>query len=76
VAKVLSRHQLGTAKQRDAALASLTEAETGLITEQALEGPYGFCLYAAAPAAVVALDTFYVGDSKASGRSGSSPQST
>lgn len=67
VAKVLARHRLGLAKQRVAALASLTAAETGLITEQALEGPYGFCLYAAAPGQVVALDTFYVGRLKGIG---------
>lgn len=67
VAKVLRRHNLGTARQRVAALASLTAAETGQITEQALEGPFGFCLYASAPGEVVALDTFYVGRLKGVG---------
>lgn len=67
VAKVLRRHNLGTARQRVAALASLTAAETGQITEQALEGPFGFCLYASTPGQVVALDTFYVGRLKGVG---------
>ncbi len=67
VAKVLGRHNLGTARQRVAALASLTAAETGQVTEQALEGPFGFCLYASAPGQVVALDTFYVGRLKGIG---------
>jgi transposase InsO family protein len=67
VAKVLRRHNLGTARQRIAALASLTAAETGQLTEHALEGPFGFCLFAAAPGEVVALDTFYVGRLKGVG---------
>lgn len=67
VAKVLHRHNLGTAKQRVAALASLTAAETGLVTDQALEGPFGFCLFASKPGQVVALDTFYVGRLKGLG---------
>lgn len=67
VAKVLRRHNLGTAKQRVAALASLTAAETGQVTEQALEGPFGFCLFASQPGQVVALDTFYVGRLKGVG---------
>lgn len=67
VAKVLRRHNLGTAKQRIIALASLTAAETGQVTERALEGPFGFCLYASAPGEVVALDTFYVGRLKGVG---------
>src|SRR4051812_41667035 len=58
VAKVLHRHRLGTARQRIAALASLTATETGQVTQAALEGPFGFCLYASAPGQVVALDTF------------------
>lgn len=67
VAKVLCRHNLGTAKQRVAALASLTAATTGQVTQQAIEGPFGFCLYASAPGQVVALDTFYVGRLKGIG---------
>ena len=67
VAKVLRRHNLGTAKQRVAALASLTAADTGQVTQQAMEGPFGFCLYASQPGDVVALDTFYVGRLKGIG---------
>jgi transposase InsO family protein len=67
VAKVLRRHHLGTAKQRVAALASLTAVDTGLVTQQALEGPFGFCMYASQPGQVVSLDTFYVGRLKGIG---------
>jgi len=67
VAKVLRRHQLGTAKQRVAALASLTAAEAGQVTDAAAEGPFGFCLYATKPGQVVSLDTFYVGRLKGVG---------
>lgn len=67
VAKVLRRHQLGTAKQRIAALASLTAADSGQITDAAMEGPFGFCMYASQPGQVVSLDTFYVGRLKGVG---------
>jgi len=67
VAKVLRRHRLGTARQRVAALASLTATDTGQLTRAALEGPFGFCLFASAPGQVVALDTFYVGRLKGVG---------
>ena len=67
VAKVLKRHRLGTAKQRVAALAALTAAETGQVTDAALEGPFGFCLFASCPGQVVSLDTFYVGRLKGVG---------
>lgn len=67
VAKVLRRHNLGTARQRVAALASLTAADTGQVTDAAKEGPFGFCLYASSPGQVVSLDTFYVGRLKGVG---------
>ncbi len=67
VAKVLRRHNLGTAKQRIAALASLTAAESGQVTNAAMEGPFGFCMYASTPGQVVSLDTFYVGRLKGVG---------
>jgi transposase InsO family protein len=67
VAKVLRRHNLGTARERVAALASLTAAESGQITDAALEGPFGFCMYASTPGQVVSLDTFYVGRLKGVG---------
>ncbi len=67
VAKVLRRHNLGTAKARIAALASLTAAETGQLTQAAMEGPFGFCQFASVPGQVLALDTFYVGRLKGVG---------
>ena len=67
VAKVLRRHRLGTARQRVAALASLTAADAGQVTDAALEGPFGFCLFATHPGQVVSLDTFYVGRLKGVG---------
>lgn len=67
VAKVLRCHNLGTAKQRVIALASLTATATGQLTEAALEGPFGFCQYASHPGQVVALDAFYVGKLKGVG---------
>ena len=67
VAKVLKRHQLGTARDRVAALASLTAADTGQVTDAAMEGPFGFCMYASTPGQVVSLDTFYVGRLKGIG---------
>jgi len=67
VAKVLHRHNLGTARARVAALASLTATDTGQLTEAAMEGPFGFCLFASRPGQVVSLDTFYVGRLKGVG---------
>ncbi|MEO6572038.1 MAG: DDE-type integrase/transposase/recombinase, partial [Ilumatobacteraceae bacterium] len=67
VAKVLRRHDLGTARQRIAALASLTAADTGQVTSAAMEGPFGFCMYASTAGQVVSLDTFYVGRLKGVG---------
>lgn len=67
VAKVLRRHNLGTAKQRVAALASLTAADAGQVTDAALQGPFGFCMYASHAGQVVSLDTFYVGRLKGVG---------
>jgi transposase InsO family protein len=67
VAKVLRRHHLGTAGERIAALASLTAADTGQVTPAAMEGPFGFCMYASQPGQIVSLDTFYVGRLKGIG---------
>lgn len=67
VAKVLRRHRLGTARERVAALASLTAADTGQVTTAAMEGPFGFCMYASQAGQVVSLDTFYVGRLKGIG---------
>lgn len=67
VAKVLARHGLGRRAQRVAALASLTAAGDGQITDAAMAGPFGFCLFASAPGQVVSLDAFYVGRLKGVG---------
>jgi transposase InsO family protein len=67
IQKVLRRHNLSTRRQRIAALASLTAAGTGQLTDAALEGPFGFCLAATDPGQLVCLDTFYVGRLKGVG---------
>lgn len=67
IQKVLRRHNLGTRRQRIAALASLTAAESGQLTDAAMEGPFGFCLAATDPGQLVCLDTFYVGKLKGVG---------
>jgi len=65
--KLLCRHGLGRRRQRVAALAQLTGATTGLLTEPALEGPFGFCHFASRPGDLVALDSFYIGKLKGVG---------
>jgi len=67
VQKVLLRHHLGHRRERIAALAQITAAETGLVTDEARNGPFGFCHFAARPGDLVALDTFYVGKLKGVG---------
>lgn len=67
VQKVLNRSSLGRRRQRIAALAQLTAATTGLMTEPALEGPFGFCHFAARPGDLVALDSFFIGKLKGVG---------
>jgi transposase InsO family protein len=67
VQKILHRHGLGRRRQRVGALAQLTAAATGLLTEPALEGPFGFCHFAARPGDLVALDSFFIGKLKGVG---------
>jgi hypothetical protein len=67
VQKVLRRHHLATRARRVAALATITAAETGQVTDAARQGPLGFCLYASQPGQLVALDTFHVGRLKGVG---------
>jgi transposase InsO family protein len=67
VQKLLNRHNLGRCRQRVAALAQLTAATTGLVTQDALTGPFGFCHFAARPGDLVALDSFYIGKLKGVG---------
>lgn len=76
VAKVLRRHNLGIAKQRVAALASLTATGTGQLTEAAMEGRSGSACTPRRLARWSAWTPSTSGDSKGSGRSGSSPRST
>jgi transposase InsO family protein len=68
VQKILVRHQLGKRAQRVAVLAQITAADAGLVTDAALDGPFGFCHFAARPGDLVALDTFYVGQLKGIGK--------
>jgi transposase InsO family protein len=67
VQKILTRHGLGRRAQRVAALAQITAQGSGLLTRPALEGPFGFCHFAARPGDLVALDTFYIGRLKGIG---------
>jgi transposase len=43
VQKILGRHGLGRRRQRVAALAQLSAATTGLLADDARDGPFGFC---------------------------------
>ena len=67
VQKILGRCGLGRRRQRVSALAQLTAATTGLVTTPALEGPFGFCHFAANPGDLVALDGFFIGKLKGVG---------
>lgn len=67
VQKILNRSGLGRRRQRVSALAQLTAATTGLVTQDALEGPFGFCHFAARPGDLVALDSFFIGKLKGVG---------
>jgi len=70
---LLNRHGLGRRSARHAAAARLALLSTGLVTDAALdtlnrpEGPFGFCLWAPHPGAVVGLDCFYIGRLKGVG---------
>jgi transposase InsO family protein len=68
VQKILVRHCLGRRAQRVRALAQITAADSGLVTDDARSGPFGFCHFAARPGDLVALDTFYVGRLKGVGQ--------
>lgn len=68
VYKVLRRNGLGRRRQRVAALAAMTAATGGPVTREALDGPFGFCHFAARPGDLVALDSFYVGKLKGVGK--------
>ena len=65
--KILNRHGLGRRRQRVAVLAQLAAATSGLVTDDARQGPFGFCHFAARPGDLVALDSFYIGNLKGVG---------
>jgi transposase InsO family protein len=67
VQKILRRHNLASRAQRVRAMAQITAATTGLVTRDGLEGPFGFCHFAANPGDLVALDSFYIGRLKGIG---------
>jgi transposase InsO family protein len=74
VQNLLNHHGLGRRSQRVAAAARLALFTEGLVTDAGLDsledrrvGPFGFCLWAGAPAALVGLDCFYIGKLKGVG---------
>ncbi len=54
-------------RQHVARARALTAATTGLVTDPALEGPFGFCHFAARPGDLLALDSFFIGKLKGVG---------
>jgi transposase InsO family protein len=74
VQNLLNRHSLGRRSDRVAAAARLALFTGGLVTDAAIDtlsehrdGPFGFCMWAGAPGAVVGLDCFYIGKLKGVG---------
>lgn len=73
VQNLLNRHGLGRRSQRYAATARLALFTAGLVTdaafntEDAKDGPFGFCLWAPQPGALVGIDCFYIGKLKGVG---------
>ena len=65
--EALEPFRVGATTSTRRALARLTAATTGLVTEPALEGPFGFCHFAARPGDLVALDSFSIGKLKGVG---------
>src|SRR5207249_2630008 len=70
VQKILVDHGLGRRTQRLARAAAIAAATTGLVTEAASDDvePFGFCHWAADPGALVAVDSFYIGNLKGVGK--------
>jgi transposase InsO family protein len=68
VQKLLVEHGLGRRRDRVARAAAITAMTSGLITEPAVETPFGFCHYAAGPGDLVAIDSFYIGNLKGVGK--------
>ena len=71
VQNLLNSHGLGRRADRYAAAARLALFTSGLITDAALDdrrdGPFGFCLWAGTPAAMIGMDCFYIGKLKGVG---------
>ena len=72
VQNILNTHRLGRRADRYAAAARLALFTNGLVTDAALDtdrkdGPFGFCLWAVAPAALIGMDCFYIGKLKGVG---------
>jgi transposase InsO family protein len=69
VQKHLVVHGLGRRSQRVARAAAITAATSGLSTDAARDRePFGFCHYSPAPGALIALDSFYIGNLKGVGK--------
>lgn len=66
--KILTDHNLGQRSQRVARAAAVAAATTGLVTEAVKDEPFGFCHWASNPGALVAMDSFYVGNLKGVGK--------
>lgn len=70
VQNILNGHGLGRRADRHAAAARLALFTAGIVTDAALDrrdGPFGFCLWAPSPAALVGIDCFYIGHLKGVG---------
>jgi transposase InsO family protein len=68
VQRHLDKVGLGRKPQRLARAAAIAQMTSGLVTEAAREpGPFGFCLFAAAPGELVCVDSFYIGKLKGVG---------
>ncbi len=69
VQKILVDHGLGRRAQRVGRAAGIAAATTGLLTEAAADDElFGFCLWAARPGDLMALDSFYIGNLKGVGK--------
>jgi transposase InsO family protein len=69
VQKHLVTHGLGRRCQRVARAAAITAATAGMCTDAARDAePFGFCQYSPAPGALIALDSFYIGNLKGVGK--------
>lgn len=69
VQNLLVAHRLGRRHQRLARAAAITALTTGLVTKLAADDElFGFCHWAGKPGALVAVDSFYIGNLKGVGK--------